>query len=70
MVASKGSGLPKVAVKARRERGNDDHQNDQTRDDEQRELRPNSRFVTLETFAHKSLFSSGLIRDQPASCLN
>ena len=52
MVASKGSGLPEVAVKARRERGNDDRQNDQTCDREQRKLRLNGRPVTR---THNSL---------------
>jgi hypothetical protein len=47
MVASKGSGLPELAVKARRERGNDDRQDDQTGDGEQRKSRLHRRSVTL-----------------------
>ena len=49
MVASKRSVLLEVAVKTRRERGNDDRQNDQTRDGDQRKLRLHSRSVTLGT---------------------
>jgi hypothetical protein len=45
VVASKGSRLPEVAVKARRKRGNIDRQNDQTRDGEQRKPRLHSRSV-------------------------
>ena len=59
--ASEGSRRPEDAVKARRECANYDHQANQTRDDEQRKLRPHRPFVTLAKRTHESTQNAVLI---------